>query len=377
MFTDPKDIVVPTMISHYRIDEIIGVGAYAVVRVVYDVDRGIKLACKIIPRIRLASEDLEDRFEQEIRVLQQMNHRNIVQLYDLIKDDNNYYIIMELCPNGELFQTIVDRKYLPEHESKKILYQICSALSYVHDMGAVHRDMKPENLLLSGNGEIKISDFGFSRYVGNGGLVATSCGSPCYASPECLSGSPYDGTKSDVWSSGVIFYAMVTGQLPWTKRNQNQLFDQIRRGDYKIPSHLSEGCQQMIKGMMNVDIHKRFSAKDVINHRWLSDCKPNKINSSPILGVSLKTVDKFFNKEEKIDVSKDLDARRISSAPGSNFRSIVKQIIKPSLNLSTKLPPLASSNSTKTTLRKTRLKSLPPKPFSLPSLEPKVRMRTK
>jgi serine/threonine protein kinase len=143
---------------------------------------------------------------------------------------------MEFPPNGELFQYIVNRGKLSEAEAKLFIWQIFDALGYFHSMGIVHRDVKPENILHDTMGRLKLSDFGLSQLGAPGALVAPPCGSPCYASLELLSGRPYDGRTNDVSGCGVILFAMVTGQLPWTKRNQAQLFVQIRCGEYTVPS---------------------------------------------------------------------------------------------------------------------------------------------
>ncbi|EAX93745.1 CAMK family protein kinase [Trichomonas vaginalis G3] len=260
----------PNKIGSYQIRGTIGTGAFSVVKLAYDEARKRYMACKIVPKSRLSSPELEQRFEIEIKIFQQLTHPGIITLYDLLKDDLNYYIFMEFCPNGELFQHIVDEGKLSEDETKTIVYQVFSVLSYIHSKGIAHRDLKPENLLLDEQGHVKISDFGLSRFVGQTGIANTPCGSPCYASPECVSGCPYNAFTSDVWSTGVIIYAMLTGQLPWTKRNQTQLFQQIRRGEYTIPKHLTPDCQNFIQGLMTVDITKRLTIEEALNHPWMA-----------------------------------------------------------------------------------------------------------
>ena len=190
------------------------------------------VACKIIPRIKVEAKKLTTRLEQEIRIHQLMHHPNVVQLIDVQQDADYYYVFLEFCPCGELFDYVVDRQKLKEHDAAVFFKQILIALKYIHSLNVAHRDLKPENILLDQFGRIKISDFGLSKLLDNNGdgFTKTPCGSPCYASPECISGRPYDGRKSDIWSCGVILYAITTGQLPWTKRNQAQLFNQIRKG---------------------------------------------------------------------------------------------------------------------------------------------------
>lgn len=294
----------PNKIGSYQIRGTIGTGAFSVVKLAYDESRKKFMACKIVPKSRLSSPELEQRFEIEIKIFQQLSHPGIITLYDLLKDDLNYYIFMEFCPNGELFQHIVDEGKLSEDEAKTIVYQVFSVLAYIHSKGIAHRDLKPENLLLDEQGHVKISDFGLSRFVGQTGIANTPCGSPCYASPECVSGCPYNAFTSDVWSTGVIIFAMLTGQLPWTKRNQAQLFQQIRRGEYTVPKSLTPDCQSFIQGLMTVDITKRLTIEEALNHPWMAAVTKQfreqglfQATESPCPLVSTKKVEQLFSED--------------------------------------------------------------------------------
>lgn len=324
-----QTIVAPSRIGSFVFKGTVGSGAFSVVKLSYNTELKQFFACKIVPRNRINSEDLEERFEIEIRINQQMHHPGVVQIVDLLKDDMNYYIFMEFCPNGELFKYIVDRTRLPEPEAAHFMFQFLDALNYVHSQGVAHRDLKPENLLLDPGGRLKISDFGLSKFVGDSGMVSTPCGSPCYASPECLSGQDYDGRTSDIWSTGVIMFAMVTGQLPWTKRNQTQLFNQIRKGEYTIPSFLSEECSDLLSRLLTVDVSARITVKDALNHPWIKNNAEtdNCIDPSNFTIVSLKKVDAFFENSSFKDA--DVEDKNIANNRSQRkltFRSAVRQI---------------------------------------------------
>ncbi|OHS97729.1 CAMK family protein kinase [Tritrichomonas foetus] len=324
---------IPNYIHPYELRGVIGDGAFSVVRLAFNVEEQTYAACKIVSRQKLLLHNLEARFENEIRILQQMHHPGVVGLYDMQKDENFYFIFEEFCPNGELFQYIVTRGRLSEVEAQIFTRQILETLKFVHSLGICHRDLKPENILLDANGCIKISDFGLSRFVSITGIVETPCGSPCYASPECLSGQPYDGRKSDMWSTGVITYAMVTGQLPWTKRNHVQLFDQIKSGDYIIPSYVGNICQNFLTSLMMVDPQKRLSIDEALAHPWMkmnSNSAANtktyqKISSSHF--PSLKIVDKFFNREISDTDFKNMQFERSGSMAPDAIPNIVKFVI--------------------------------------------------
>ncbi|KAK8887295.1 hypothetical protein M9Y10_038333 [Tritrichomonas musculus] len=263
-------ITYPDTIGPYTIRKTIGEGAFSIVKLVFHELYYKFYACKIVPIAMLKERDLYQRFELEIRISQLMRHPGVAAITDVLKDENNFYIIMEYYPNGSLLDYIVGKTRLDEQESKGLIYQIFDALEYIHLQNVSHRDLKPENIMIDINGHIRISDFGLSRFVGPDHLAKTPCGSPCYVSPECVSGKKYDGLISDVWSCGVILYAMVTGMLPWTKRKMNELFHQIRHGEYKIPSYVSAQCANLIQMLLTVDPQKRITLEEAKHHTWFN-----------------------------------------------------------------------------------------------------------
>lgn len=291
------EILCPNKIGPYQLRGKIGAGAFATCKLAYRADLDIYYACKIIPKQRLDQMTDKTRFEQEIRILQEMRHPRIVQLYDLFKDTINYYILMEYCPNGELFSQIVAKKRLPESEARVFFKNILDGILFIHSCNIAHRDLKPENILIDAEGHAKISDFGLSKYVGDSGLTSTSCGSPCYVSPDVLSGKEYDAKKSDMWSCGVILYTMVTGLLPWTRRNQVELFQQIKNCQYRIPVFVSAECSSLIKGLMNPDPSKRLSAEEALNHPFMEATTSEEVEWKEVPIVSLRRLDMFFEYE--------------------------------------------------------------------------------
>lgn len=294
---------IPRAVGKYELKGTVGEGAFSVVKLSYDREANEYYACKIIEKERLRANGLEARFESEIRIHQQLHHDGIVQLVDVLRDAYFFYVFLEFCPGGELFQHIVDSKRLSEAQARPIMKQILQAVAYIHSLNVAHRDLKPENLLLDHLGHTKISDFGLAKFLGRGGLARTPCGSPCYASPECISGAPYDGRASDCWSVGVIFYALVTGQLPWTKRKQAQLFEQISRGDYTIPSYVSGECADLIAGLMCVDCGARLTAEQALEHPFLQfaviPLEDIRMQECPYVG--LRKIDRFFDREDSYE----------------------------------------------------------------------------
>lgn len=146
---------------------------------------------------------------------------------------------MEYADGGELFDYIVKKKRVEEKEAVGFMQQILAGVEYLHENGIVHRDLKPENLLLDSAGNIKIVDFGLSNQYKPGEKLKTACGSPCYAAPEMIAGKSYDGLNVDIWSCGVIMYALLCGYLPFEDANTNKLYKKILSGAFDIPKFIN------------------------------------------------------------------------------------------------------------------------------------------
>ena len=131
---------------------------------------------------------------------------------------------MEYVSGGELFDYIVKKQKLKEEDACKFFQQILSSIEYLHELGIVHRDLKPENLLLDYQNNLKLVDFGLSNTYKQGETLKTACGSPCYAAPEMIEGKLYLGSRVDIWSSGVILFAMVAGYLPFEDKDTGKLY---------------------------------------------------------------------------------------------------------------------------------------------------------
>jgi serine/threonine protein kinase len=166
-------------------------------------------------------DDLDDQTEcidREIKIMKLLDHPNIVKLYDIIshRDDKQTFLVLEYVARGELFDYIVANGRIREPESRKFWRQLVSAVEYCHAFLVVHRDLKPSNLLLDDTGSIKITDFGLSNTMTPGKLFTTWCGSLYYSAPEIVEEKKYVGPAVDVWSCGVILYALLNGRLPWS-----------------------------------------------------------------------------------------------------------------------------------------------------------------
>ena len=180
---------------------------------------------------------------------------------------------MEYADGGELFDYIVARKRLKEAEACRFFQQLISGVEYIHKSGICHRDLKPENLLLDEHKNIKIVDFGLSNMYNyeEKGLLKTACGSPCYAAPEMIAGKKYAGLKSDIWSCGIILFAMVCGHLPFEDPNTNKLYKKILACEYSLPSYLSVGAKDLLKKVLVTDPFRRYSVLAIRNSDWFKN----------------------------------------------------------------------------------------------------------
>ncbi|GAB6031636.1 5-AMP-activated protein kinase, catalytic [Chamberlinius hualienensis] len=214
------------------------------------------------------------KIRREIQNLKLFRHPHIIKLYQVISTPTDIFMIMEYVSGGELFEYIVKHGKLKEHEARRFFQQIISGVDYCHRHMVVHRDLKPENLLLDQNLHVKIADFGLSNMMMDGEFLRTSCGSPNYAAPEVISGKLYAGPEVDIWSCGVILYALLCGTLPFDDEHVPTLFRKIKSGNFPIPDYLNKSVVSMLCHMLQVDPMKRATIEDIKNHEWFQKDLP-------------------------------------------------------------------------------------------------------
>ncbi|KAL7553216.1 hypothetical protein ACHAWF_016474 [Thalassiosira exigua] len=237
----------------------------------------------------------QDRIKREINFLRQIQHPNIVRLYDVYEDDTHVHLITELCRGGELFDRIVAKARssknarsvdssvtsvrtkppacFHERDAAWIVHSILSAVAYLHSKDIVHRDIKPENILFADSDDespVKLIDFGLSiRHAAESRPLTSAVGTPYYMAPELLDGC-YD-RSCDLWSIGVITYILLTGRPPFNGRTDNAIFKNTRSGQYKMEGHgLSNQAEDFIRRLLDLDPNRRWSADMAMDHAWFS-----------------------------------------------------------------------------------------------------------
>eukprot|EP00096_Caligus_rogercresseyi_P005290 TRINITY_DN2049_c0_g1_i3.p1 TRINITY_DN2049_c0_g1~~TRINITY_DN2049_c0_g1_i3.p1 ORF type:complete len:633 (+),score=214.86 TRINITY_DN2049_c0_g1_i3:46-1944(+) len=286
--------------GQYELHETVGTGGFAKVKLATHVLTGSKVAIKIMDKKQLG-EDLP-RVRLEIEAMKILRHQNICKLLQVIETETKIFMVLEYCPGGELFDYIVDRDRLCESESREFFRQIVGAVAYIHESGYAHRDLKPENILIDENNQLKLIDFGLCANPRGGmaSVLETCCGSPAYAAPELVTGKNYLGSEADVWSMGVLLYALLCGFLPFDDENISCLYRKIQCGIYEKPSWLSPSSLQILDAMLQTDAKRRISVMKLLEHPWLTESGP-----------PLKWQSKYHSQDLDEDVVADIAAWRL------------------------------------------------------------------
>ncbi|XP_010500348.1 PREDICTED: CBL-interacting serine/threonine-protein kinase 17-like [Camelina sativa] len=258
-------------VGKYELGRTLGEGNSAKVKYATDTVSGQSFAVKIIDKSRITRLNVSFQIKREIRTLKVLKHPNIVRLHEVLASKTKIYMVLELVTGGDLFDRIVSKGKLPEIEGRKMFQQLIDGISYCHNKGVYHRDLKLENVLLDAKGHIKITDFGLSslpQHFREDGLLHTTCGSPNYVAPEVLANEGYDGAASDIWSCGVILYVILTGSLPFDDTNLAALCRKIFKGDPPIPRWITPGAKIMIKRMLDPNPVTRMTIANIKANDW-------------------------------------------------------------------------------------------------------------
>ena len=261
--------------GRWTLGEKLGRGSFATVWRGTCAKTGVEVAVKEIDCERL-SKKLRESLKLEVEVMRKMRDDHILRFIDMETSKDTVYIVLEYCGGGDLSQFIKRHGRMDESAAKRFMLQLARGLRAMRKAQLVHRDLKPQNLLLTSddlNAELKIADFGFARYIRESeGMADTVCGSPLYMAPEVLNYQKYDA-KADLWSVGAILFEMLVGAVPFTGQNQVQLLRNIQKTEFKIPMHiaqeLSPECIALLRGLLHRDAKDRISFEEFFNHPFL------------------------------------------------------------------------------------------------------------
>lgn len=296
--SEPRNVMIHRMRSKrgrglnekYNVDweTVLGEGAYGSVHPARLAATGEKVALKRINRRYTSSSNFKNETDALLRIFDNGGHPNISGLRDMYEDDDHYYLIIDLVSGGEMFEHLINFGAYSEADAARLMYEVASALAFLHGIGVAHSDLKPENLLLSTknrlDGTIKIIDFGCAVVFGDAGAEyesapkpAASTGTTAYWPPERFRNETMATPQMDMWSLGVILYIMLTGVHPFDLRGEStdqEIEKHIKANPYppldvNLVGHLSDSAIDLVVKLMEPEPQKRISAYDMLHHPWV------------------------------------------------------------------------------------------------------------
>ncbi|KAM6573659.1 hypothetical protein CsatA_017739 [Cannabis sativa] len=301
------------LLQNYKLGRRLGFGASATVNLAEHVLTGLKVAIKIINKAQMRNMNMEQKVRREMKIGRLLVHPHVVRQYEVIETFTHIFIVMEYAEFGDLFEyvTLYKQNRFNEDEARSVFQQIIFGVEYIHRNMVVHRDLKLENLVLDSNYNVKITDFGFCNVMRDGHFLNARCGSPSYASPEILFGKLYAGPEVDVWSCGVILYALLCGKHPFDDEgNISDFYRKIKHGIYNLPMSLPPGARDLIRRVLVVDPTRRMTIPQIRQHPWFKARLPCYLTVSPPSTNQLaqkideqilqKVIDKGFDKNQLI-----------------------------------------------------------------------------
>lgn len=316
-----------TTINFYRIGRRVGHGAFGKVNIGLHVLSGHIVAIKSFNKEKKLFS--RSKINYEIRLMKKLRgHRSIVKLFEYIETEKYHCIIMENVSGGNLLSLIRKRTKLSESTSRFIFKQLIEAIKYIHSQGIAHRDIKPDNILIDLNNTIKLCDFGVGKEIKPGELIRDTCGTPAFVAPEILSDVSYDPFLTDIWSSGVVLYSMLSGFFPFIGNNDYELHKRITSGKFEDIQGISAECNDLIHRILEVDPSKRITLNEILNHKWMSNNSNNEqlfTNAERIIFSKLNVDYRIANKEDIIEnfTYKNIDSELENENQNAMTRSVV------------------------------------------------------
>lgn len=258
------------ILNKYQLTSLLGRGSFAKVYHGRSLNDNSSVAVKVIEKPTTADPAMEPRLVREVAAMRRLNHPNILKLHEVLATKTKIYLVMELATGGELFTQLTRRGRMKEATARLYFQQLVSTLHFCHQNGVAHRDLKPQNLLLDKNGNLKISDFGLSALPESqkDGLLHTACGTPAFTAPEIVRGKGYDGAKADAWSCGVILFNFIAGYLPFDDSNLPNMYRKIHQREIVFPDWISKQPRIIIQKLLDPKPKTRMSIETLMGLPW-------------------------------------------------------------------------------------------------------------
>ncbi|KAJ4380230.1 hypothetical protein N0V86_004539 [Didymella sp. IMI 355093] len=256
-------------VGNYTLGKLIGKGSFGKV---YLASHKLSNGSKVV--LKSAKKD-DANLAREIHHHRQFIHPHIARLYEVIVTEELVWLVLEYCPGDELYNYLLQKGALEPAKVQRIFTQLVGAVLYVHNKSCVHRDLKLENILLDKHGDVKLCDFGFTReYEGKSNYLQTWCGTVCYSAPEMLKGEKYAGEKVDVWSLGIILYALLVGELPFDDDDEMVTKMKILKEEPKYPESFPPQARELCQSLLSKRPILRPTLAEVLQNPWLAEYAP-------------------------------------------------------------------------------------------------------
>ncbi|KAK9465439.1 kinase-like domain-containing protein [Lipomyces arxii] len=250
-------------VGNYSVSRMIGKGSFGKVYLARHKLTGTKVVLK-------SAEKSDLNLAREIHHYRQLMHPHIARLYEVIITETLVWLVLEYCAGDELYTYLNRNGRLSTDQTQRIFTQLCGAVAYIHMKNIVHRDLKLENILMDKHDNVKLCDFGFTRECEPKRLLQTFCGTICYAAPEMVKGEKYHGQAIDVWSLGIILYALICGELPFDDDDEIQTRKKISETEPEYPDYIPQDALALLKAILSKKSTARPSALEILQHPFLS-----------------------------------------------------------------------------------------------------------
>ncbi|KAF5738588.1 CBL-interacting serine/threonine-protein kinase 7-like [Tripterygium wilfordii] len=325
----PPPISSSILLNKYKMGRLLGRGSFAKVHSARSIADNTPVAIKIIDKSILSLDpSMESRITCEISTMRRLHHHpNILKIHEVMATKTKIYLVMELASGGELFSKVLRSGRLKESSARMYFQQLVSALHFCHQNGVAHRDLKPQNLLLDENGNVKVSDFGLSALPEQlkNGLLHTACGTPAYTAPEVVARRGYAGEKADAWSCGVILYVLLAGSLPFKDNNLPLMYKKVHRREYKMPNWISKPARSIIYQLLDPNPNTRMSIEAVMQSSWFKKSlqlpsEDGLMDQATKPSTKLENIVTSMNAFDIISLSSGLDLSGLFEATSNNSR---------------------------------------------------------
>jgi calcium-dependent protein kinase len=315
----------------YKIGRLLGSGSFGDVRIVTHKETGDHRAVKIFKKDLANTDGMKKMLVDELNILRTLDHPSIIRIFEFFENDKKYYIVMEHCEGGELFEEILKKEYFDENVAASILHQLFSAVAYLHSKRIVHRDLKPENILLEDKNDLlnlKLVDFGHATRLNPGSRIRVPVGSSYYIAPEVLKGSYTE--KCDLWSCGVITYMLLSGKPPFDGKSDDEIIEKVKKCSYHFKDEVwksvsNEAKDLIFKLLALPDV--RISAQEALEDPWLQRRVKKENLSKKIVTHALDNL-KGFSKNNKLKeaVNSFIATQCLTVAENKELRNVFKEM---------------------------------------------------